>query len=155
VNSDWRSWNYSSACHVGHNTGYNPKLCYFLSATSSSFLPQIGNFTESWNRAIALSPKWKANSPSTCQETCNLLRGPKVKYSRLHHRPPLHVILSQMDPVHTFSKPLLPRSAKWSLSSRYFEKKIWMYFSFFMLVTSPLPHLMLFMTLGQKNKLWK
>jgi hypothetical protein len=125
-------------CHVGHNTSYNPRLYYFLSATSSGFLSQIGNFTESWNRAIAQSPTCKANSRSACQETCNLLRGPKVKYYRLHNRLPPHVILSQMDPVHTFSKPFLSRSAKWSSSSRHL-KKFWTYFFFFMFVTSPPP----------------
>jgi hypothetical protein len=70
------------------------------------------------------SPLWGADSHSTSQEIPGLSWGPKVDY-RVHNRPPLVQILSEMYSVHNFptyflkihSNIILPfttRSSEWS-----------------------------------------
>jgi hypothetical protein len=72
---------------------------------------------------------YEANSHLASQEISLLLRNPNIHY-RVHKRPQLVRMLSQMNLVHNFPHcfpkinfiivlPSIPRSSEWSLSFRF------------------------------------
>jgi hypothetical protein len=85
-----------------------------------------------WTNCIELNPPWETNSRSTSQKIPRISWNLRVHY-RVHKRPELLPILSQMNPVHTlpicFSKihsdytlPSTPRSSEWSLPFRFTDQ---------------------------------
>jgi hypothetical protein len=112
-------------------------LCPYCAAAEIAFRTtraSLRRYTK-YSNYMQQSPSWEANSPSASQEIPRLLWNANV-HCRVHKRPPLVSLLSQMKPIYTFPPPFpkiysniillfTPTSSEWSRPFKYSEQYVY------------------------------